>query len=130
MITDGGVLFRFVIAALATWRLAFLLARERGPHGVFDWLRHRAGRGLAGELLSCVKCTSFWIAIPFAFFVRGTWTEMVVIWLALAGMAAVIDEWTRPPFEWQETQEPQSRAHPDHDDSARVANEWNQRGSR
>jgi len=130
MIIDAGILFRFVIAGLATWRLAFLLARERGPHGVFDRLRQRAGRGLAGELLSCVKCTSFWIAIPFAFFVRGTWAEMVVIWLALAGVAAVIDEWTRPPFEWQETQEPQSRAQPNHDDGAPAANEWDQRGSR
>jgi hypothetical protein len=44
-----------------------------------------------------------WVSIPFAFFVRGDWAELVVIWLALAGVAALIDEWTRPPFEWQET---------------------------
>jgi hypothetical protein len=28
--------------------------------------------------------------------------ELVVIWLALAGVVALIDECTRPPFEWQE----------------------------
>ncbi len=31
-------------------------------------------------------------------------TELVVVWWALAGVTALIDEWARPPFEWQETQ--------------------------
>jgi hypothetical protein len=102
---DSGVFFRFLIAALATWRLAFLLARERGPWGIFVRLRDGVRVGIAGELLKCVKCVGMWVAVPFAFFVRGDWTELVVIWLALAGVTAVIDEWTRPPFEWQETKE-------------------------
>ncbi len=52
-----------------------------------------------------MKCVGLWVAIPFAFFVRGDWWELVVIWLALAGVVALIDEWTRPPFEWQESKE-------------------------
>ena len=77
MVFDGGGFFRFLIAALATWRLAFLLARERGPWGIFVRLRHSARAGIAGGLLKCVKCVGIWVAIPFAFFVRGDWTELV-----------------------------------------------------
>ena len=101
MTADAGVFFRFLIAALATWRLAFLLARERGPWHLFE--RVRRGAGLAGEPLKCVKCVGVWVAAPFAFFVGGHWIELVVIWLALAGATALIDEWTRPPFEWHES---------------------------
>src|SRR5690349_19997316 len=101
MAFDAGLFFRFLIAALATWRLAFLLARERGPWNIFGRLRRRVG-GVA-ELFSCVKCVGLWVAIPFALFVRGDWLEILVIWLALAGVTALIDEWTRTPFEWRES---------------------------
>ena len=94
-----------MIAALATWRLAFLLARERGPWNVFGRLRRDAGNGILGEMLKCVKCVGLWVAVPLALFVRGDWWELLVIWLALAGVAALIDEWTRPPFEWRESKE-------------------------
>jgi len=75
---DGGVFFRFLIAALATWRLAFLLARERGPWDIFGRFRRGVGTGVVGELLKCVKCVGLWVAIPFAFFVRGDWWELIV----------------------------------------------------
>ena len=101
MTFDGSIFFRFLIAALATWRIAFLVTRERGPWNIFGYLRHRVG-GVAGELVKCVKCVGLWVAIPFAFFVRGGWWELVTVWLALAGVVALIDEWMRPPFEWQE----------------------------
>jgi len=90
--------FRFLIAALATWRLAFSLAHESGPWDLFARLR-RAGIGRVA--LSCVKCVGLWLAVPFAFFVGGDRWDLVVTWLALGGVAALIDEWTRPPFEWQ-----------------------------
>jgi hypothetical protein len=105
MTFDASVYFRFLIAALATWRLAFLLAREPGPWGAFARLRRGAGNSATGELLKCVKCVGVWISIPFAFFVRGDWGELVVIWLALSGVVALIDEWTRPPFEWRASEE-------------------------
>ena len=96
-------MFRFLLAALATWRLAFLLAREDGPWRIFGRLRNRLDPGLLSQLFGCVKCVGMWVSIPFVFFVRGDWVELVIIWLALAGVTALIDEWTRPPFEWQET---------------------------
>jgi hypothetical protein len=109
MTVDAGVVFRFIIAALAVWRVAFLLARERGPGDIFGRLRRGAG-GVVGEGLRCVKCVGLWVAAPFTFFVGGAGVELVVVWLALAGVTALIDEWTRPPFEWQETQN-DDRAH-------------------
>jgi hypothetical protein len=95
--------FRFVLAALATWRLAFLLAREDGPGRIFARARDTLGTGFVRELFGCVKCLGMWVAVPFVFFVTEDWIERLVTWLALAGVAALIDEWTRPPFEWQET---------------------------
>src|SRR5262249_51768725 len=105
MTIDSGVFFRFMIAALATWRLAFLLARERGPWDMFGRFRRGLADGAASQLFSCVKCVGLWVAVPFAFFVCREWLELVVVWLALAGVTALIDEWTRPPFEWQEDKE-------------------------
>ena len=94
--------YRVVLAALATWRLAFLLAREDGPGRSLARLRRGLGRGLLGQLFGCVKCVGLWVAVPFACFVGGEGVELAVVWLALAGVTALIDEWTRPPFEWQE----------------------------
>jgi hypothetical protein len=130
MTIDGGVFFRFLIAALATWRLALLLARERGPWEVFDRLRRWGGSGVVGELLRCVKCVGLWVAVPFAFFVRGDWLELVVIWLALAGVTAVIDEWTRPPFEWRESKEDNVAGHKDNDGGDQAADDRDRRGVR
>jgi hypothetical protein len=98
-----NTMFRFLLAALATWWCAFLLVREDGPGYIFARLRSKLGNGFLGQLLGCVKCVGMWVSIPFAFFVRGNWIELVVIWLALAGVTTLIDEWMRPPFEWQET---------------------------
>jgi hypothetical protein len=97
-----NTLFRFLLAALATWRLAFLLVREDGPGHIFARLRNRLGNGFLGQLLGCVKCVGLWVSIPFAFFVGGDWIELVVMWLALSGVTALIDEWTHLPFEWHE----------------------------
>src|SRR5882724_11389588 len=130
MAFDGGVLFRFLIAGLATWRLAFLLAREQGPRDVFVSLRRRVGSRVVSELLKCVKCVGVWVAIPFAFFVRGDWVELVVIWLALAGVTALIDEWTRPPFEWRESKEDSVAGHKDNDVGDQAAEDRDRRGVR
>ena len=112
MAYDVGVFFRLVIAAFATWRLAFLVAREEGPWGVFGRVRRFVGLRVPGGLFTCVKCVSMWIAMPFAVFVHCAWPEVIVVWLALAGVSALIDEVTRQPFEWRdvgETQVPDQR---------------------
>jgi hypothetical protein len=102
---DAGACFvRFVFAALAAWRVSFLLVREDGPGRVLaEWRERRTG--VLRELLGCVKCTGMWVALPFAWFVGGGLMQFVVTWLAIAGVVALIDETTRPPFEWREAKD-------------------------
>jgi hypothetical protein len=116
MTIDDGLFFRFLIAALASWRVSFLLVRERGPWQIFTHVRRRVV-GVTGELLTCVKCVGLWVAIPFAFFVRSAGWELVVTWLALAGSVALIDEWTSQPFEWRDTSSEVDRGESRADDS-------------
>lgn len=82
---------RFVLAALATWRISHLLAREDGPWEVIAILREKAGDGVAGKLLDCFYCLSLWVAIPFAFFVSADWAERAVAWLAISGAAILLE---------------------------------------
>jgi len=97
------VSLKFLLAALATWRLAFLMVREEGPGGILANFRRSLGAGILGELFQCVKCLGMWMAIPFTFFVtQESLAALGVTWLALSGATALIDEWLRPPFEWRE----------------------------
>jgi len=97
--------FRFVLAALACWRVSFLLAREAGPARVLERSRNLLGRGFLGQLTRCVKCTGLWVAVAFTPFVGAEGTDQIVVWLALAAVTALVDEWTKPPFEWQQADE-------------------------
>ncbi|MFO0915395.1 MAG: hypothetical protein U0795_20705 [Pirellulales bacterium] len=111
------MVFRFILAALAAWRLSFLMAREDGPGQLCRRLRQVAGRILPAEGLRCVKCVSFWLAIPFTWYVGGGWAQLLVGWLALAGVAALIDELTGAPFTWRElTEDELLRKSPGSDD--------------
>jgi hypothetical protein len=93
------VTVRFALSALAVYRVAFLVAREDGPWGVFRRLRSSLKDSGAGRLVACVNCLSVWISLPLAAFVGGSWIEQVVAWWALSGAAVVIDRATRDPFE-------------------------------
>lgn len=74
---------RFVIYALATWRLAHLLAYERGPYDALGRLRAACGVGYepdgtpvaeteASQLITCVWCSSPWLAALLAL-ARHVW---------------------------------------------------------
>jgi hypothetical protein len=90
----GSPWFRFVVAALATWRLTHLLALEDGP---FDLLaRLRAALGRAGRLLDCFQCLSLWIAAPLALFVTTRASAWWCVWLALSAVACLIQRATEP----------------------------------
>ncbi|MCI0694178.1 hypothetical protein L0337_19495 [candidate division KSB1 bacterium] len=93
-----NVLFKFLLALLATWRVTHLLAKEDGPGDLIVRIRRRLGQSFWGKLMDCFKCLSLWIAIPFAFFVGGTWVEKGMIWLALSGSAILLENLIREPF--------------------------------
>jgi hypothetical protein len=83
---------RFLVALLATWRVAHLVAFEDGPSGVIARLRGAAGAGSWASIMDCFKCLSLWIAAPLALYVTGLRWESIVTALALSGGAMVVQE--------------------------------------
>jgi hypothetical protein len=89
--SDWSPWFRLIIAILATWRLAHLIAREDGPFDVIVRLRIRAGNGVFGRLMDCPYCLSIWIAIPFTFLLGHGFTAWIAAWLAISGGASLCE---------------------------------------
>jgi hypothetical protein len=95
--SDGGdtsLWFRFVVAALATWRVTHLLALEDGPFDLLVRLRRALGR--AGGVLDCFYCLSIWIAAPLALFVTGKAMLWLGVWPALSAVACIIHRASEP----------------------------------
>ena len=91
--------FRFALAALAVWRVTHMLAREDGPWDILLRLRHGLGLGLLKKLVGCFYCLSIWVALAFAWFLKGDIAETFVGWLALSGGAVLLERITREPLE-------------------------------
>lgn len=89
--SDWSPFFRLVIAVLATWRLAHLIAREDGPFDIIVRLRGRVGDRLVGQLMDCPYCLSLWIAVPFAFTLATTAPAWCAAWLAISGGASLLE---------------------------------------
>jgi len=76
-----------LVLGLATYRLAWLIARDEGPFGVCAWLRGHIDphqRTWVGRGLNCAGCVSFWLALVATLLLRGSWLD----WLAMSGLAA------------------------------------------
>jgi len=91
---DPGFFSRFVITALAAWRVTHLLAAEDGPADVIVRARARLGDGIIGRLFDCFYCLSLWIAAPLAFIVCRDPLERLVTWIALSGAACLFERFT------------------------------------
>jgi Protein of unknown function (DUF1360) len=103
---------RFLLAALAVWRLTHLFTKEDGPWEVFLRLRE----GIPGQLFSCFYCLSLWIAVPFVWFTGGNAVEKVVTWLALSGAAVLLEKATDQPLDIQiEQEEKREEEEPEHE---------------
>jgi hypothetical protein len=85
---------RFVLVALAVWRVTHLLAEEDGPGDVVVRLRKRLGNSLAGQAMDCFFCLSLWIAAPFAVLLAGDVLTWGLTWLALSGAACLLQRAT------------------------------------
>jgi hypothetical protein len=103
---------RFVLAALATWRVTHLLVEEDGPADIVVRLRRRAGASLAGNLMDCFYCMSVWVAAPFSVGLVRRHQVEPVSWLALSGAACLLEQATR------RTQMPHIHAHSDQEVSS------------
>ena len=82
---------RFVLAALAGWRVSHLVSREDGPGNALSNLRARLGSGALGDLMDCFMCTRVWVAAPLTLFVTQRAGELVPTWLALSGAACGLE---------------------------------------
>jgi hypothetical protein len=89
--------FRFLLAALAVWRVTHMLAHEDGPWEIL--VRFRRGLGPLKKLVGCFYCLSIWVALPFAWFLKGDIAETFVGWLALSGGAVLLERLTWEPLE-------------------------------
>ena len=89
--------FRFVLGALATWRVAHLLAHEDGPWDAVLRLRTALGDGVWGRLVDCFHCVSLWVAAPVALAVGRSAGEWVLAWLALSGAACLLQRAVQGP---------------------------------
>lgn len=97
---------RFVLAALATWRVTHLLASEDGPADAIVRFRARLGQGLAGGLIDCFNCLSLWIAAPAALFVSRKLLDWLFAWLALSGAACLLERLGHEPVVIQPLSQP------------------------
>ena len=95
---------RFLLAALAVWRVTHLLAHEDGPWGLLRAVRRVASASGAGGLVNCFYCLSTWIALPAGWFAGDTWLERTFAWLAASGAAILLERATAPvPLSIEET---------------------------
>ena len=88
---------RFLLAALATWRVTHLLAHEDGPADLIVRLRVRLGDRFAGRLMDCFQCLSLWIAAPAAVAVTQQPLDRLLAWLALSAAACLLERLGQEP---------------------------------
>jgi hypothetical protein len=82
---------RFVIAALATWRVTHLIVYEDGPWEAIARLRKLAGSRFFGKLMDCFYCLSLWVSAAATFTLTFRLKEWIMFWLALSGAACLLD---------------------------------------
>lgn len=104
--SEAEVGMKFVLAAFATWRVTHLLALEDGPADLIVRVRLRLGNSLAGKMMDCFKCLSFWIAAPAAFFIARTALDWLLAWLAISGAACLLERPSADPIAMQPIPEP------------------------
>jgi hypothetical protein len=88
----------FILAALATWRVAHFLVHEDGPKGLMTQLRALAAGTEVGSALECLGCASLWLALPAAVWVSRRLSEFLPTWLALSGAAFLIERMGGAPL--------------------------------
>jgi hypothetical protein len=107
-VTDAGEWFRFLVSALAVWRLTHLLAAEDGPWNLLLRFRRFLGNTAWGSMMDCFNCLSLWIAIPFTFFITDGWLGRLVVWFAASGAACLINRLGTEPIVIQPLDGPNS----------------------
>ena len=106
------MIWRFVLAVLATWRVTHLLASEDGPADIIVQFRILLGQSIVGKLMDCFNCLSLWVAALAALFVSQRPLEWLFCWLALSGGACLLERWGQ---DWVVSQSMQPTEGDNHD---------------
>jgi hypothetical protein len=102
--------YRLVLGALVVWRVTHFFQAEDGPWDIVVRLRRAAGQGFLGKLLDCFYCLSMWVSAPLGIFFGESWTERLLLVLALSAAASLAERATareeaRPQAWYQEDRE-------------------------
>ena len=85
------VYFTFLVAALATYRISFMIGQEDGPFDLFSRLRGKVGqREWYGRGMHCTLCISFWVSLLAAFVASDSWLMVIPYWMGIAGAVLVL----------------------------------------
>lgn len=79
----------FLVAALAVYRVSYLIAQEEGPLSIIAKVRGKIDPdqdNWLGRGVRCVACVSFWVSLIIVLLIGASWLE----WLGVAGGALVI----------------------------------------
>jgi len=95
--TEFDPWLRFVLAALAVWRVTHLLSAEDGPADIFVRLRRALGPSFFGRLMDCFYCLSLWVALPTAFLLSRKPAGIALAWLGLSGAACLLERINAQP---------------------------------
>ena len=85
------------LGILCVWRVTHLLQGEDGPGHIVVRFRRLLGNGFWADLLDCFYCSSFWVAVPFAWLIGGSLQEQLLLILALSGAAILLERATSQP---------------------------------
>lgn len=96
-------MLEIILAILATYRIARMIAIEEGAFGVFEWVRSKVDprqNTWLGRGMNCPMCISFWVALAFTFLIQVASLQLfLVTWLGIAGGAVivyqVVDQWEK-----------------------------------
>ncbi|MCB4364231.1 hypothetical protein KIH07_10830 [Hydrogenophaga taeniospiralis] len=83
--------FEAVLSVLAVWRLARLVARERGPFDLVSRLHAAVAGTPLADGLACVHCLAVWLAVLPAAVLAPGWAAWLLLWLAMAGGASAVE---------------------------------------
>lgn len=83
--------FEVVLSVLAVWRLARLVARERGPFDLASRLHVAVAGTPLADGLACVHCLGVWLAVLPAALLAPGWVAGLLLWLAVAGGASAME---------------------------------------
>lgn len=87
-----------VIAALAVFRLAYLITKESGPFFFFWRVRKEAKKqgGSLAEGIQCSYCCQVWASIAITAYLaqlfRCLWLDYIIVILSVAGLAMLFHQ--------------------------------------